>query len=139
MRFESIVYYDDVLFESSVNLNDWSERMAKDDYHVIAYRILAYLYECLKEGNYPDIKYISHDSEAVNINLNYWEYIIRHLYADGYIEGVFLGNVVGRKTPMIKFEDLAITPLGIEYLQDNYFPLQASCLPGFLLPDYSDC
>lgn len=106
-------------FESSVNLNDWGERMSKDDYHVIAYRILAYLYECLKEGNYPDIKYISHDSEAVNINLNYWEYIIRHLYADGYIEGVFLGNVVGRKTPMIKFEDLAITPLGIEYLQDN--------------------
>lgn len=93
--------------------------MAKNDYHVLVYRILAYLYICLKDGTEPDLTYISHDSEAININQNYWEYIMRHLYKDGYIEGVSLGNVVGRKTPMIKFNDLAITPLGIEYLQEN--------------------
>ena len=93
--------------------------MARDDYYVLAYRILAYLYICLKDGSSPDIGYISHDSEVLNINLNYWEYIIRHLYADGYIEGVSLRNVVGRKNPAIKFNDLAITPLGIEYLQNN--------------------
>ena len=28
--------------------------MAKDDYHVIAYKILAYLYTCLKEGRNPE-------------------------------------------------------------------------------------
>lgn len=49
--------------------------MARDDYFIIAYRILAYLYVCLKEGVQPDISYISADSPAIGINESYWEYI----------------------------------------------------------------
>lgn len=91
--------------------------MAKDDYHVIAYRILIYLYACLKDGSEPDLSIIS--AEELKIVPAYWEYIIRHLLKDGCIEGVTLYNVVGRKEPMIKFTDLKITPVGIDYMESN--------------------
>lgn len=94
--------------------------MARDDYFIIAYRILAYLYACLKKGEQPDISYISADSSAINISENYWEYIIRHLYEDGYIEGVSVFNIAGRTTPGIKLKaDFMITPKGIDFLQNN--------------------
>jgi hypothetical protein len=94
--------------------------MAKDDYFVIAYRILAYLYACLKAGETPDIDYISADSKAINISLNYWEYVMRHLYNDGYIEGVDLVPITGRKTKAVRVSDeITITPKGIEFLQEN--------------------
>lgn len=45
--------------------------MAKDDYYVIVYKILAYLYIKLKEGNSADIEMIKHDSKLLNINEYY--------------------------------------------------------------------
>lgn len=94
--------------------------MAKDDYYVIAYRILAYLYACLKAGEEADISYISAKSDVINISQNYWEYIIRHLYEDGYIEGISLVPVVGRENPGIKVNrNVMITPKGIDFLQNN--------------------
>lgn len=93
--------------------------MAKDDYYVIAYRILAYLYTCLKAGEEPDLSYISADSEAIQISQNYWEYIIRNLYEDGYLEGISLLPVIGRQTPGIKLRGVMITPKGIDFLQNN--------------------
>ena len=32
--------------------------MVKDDYHVIVYKILAYLYSCLKKGENPEKEYL---------------------------------------------------------------------------------
>lgn len=92
--------------------------MAKDDYFVIAYRIMAYLYACLKAGEQPDFNIISAD--ALDISQNYWEYITKHLYEDKYVEGVSLIPVTGRSTPAIKLNmDFMITPLGIDFLQSN--------------------
>lgn len=94
--------------------------MAKDDYYVLAYRILAYLYLCLKEGEIPDQNYIGPDSETLNISRNYWEYIMAHLYQDGYLEGIALVPTVGKVNPGIKIlRSVMITPKGIEFLQDN--------------------
>ena len=93
--------------------------MARDDYFVIAYRILAYLYVCLKSGEKPDISYVSANSEALQISQNYWEYIIRHLYEDGNLEGVSLMPVVGRGSPGIRMNEIMITPKGIDFLQNN--------------------
>lgn len=94
--------------------------MAKDDYYVIAYRILAYLYACLKAGEEPDLNYISHESDVIGISLNYWEYIIRNLYQEGYLENVLLVPVIGRKSPEVRLKsNTMITPKGIEFLQNN--------------------
>lgn len=94
--------------------------MAKDDYHVLAYRILAYLYACLKDGTKPDLNYLSYDSKVFNIAESYWEYIITHLYEDGLVEGIYLIPMSGRSNPGIKYDtNFMITPKGIEFLQNN--------------------
>ena len=92
--------------------------MAKDDYFVLAYRILAYLYACLKSGEQPDMNCISADE--LGIAPNYWEYIMRHLYQEGFIENLHVLHVIGRSTPQIKLTAATmITPLGIEFLENN--------------------
>ena len=78
--------------------------MAKDDYYVVVYKILAYLYVQLKNGDVIDSKIISFDGKLFNIPERYWTYIIVHLYQDGYIENI---------------EDMQITPKGIDYLLNN--------------------
>ena len=49
--------------------------MAKDDYFVIVYQILKYLYDCLKQGIKPDKEKLSY--EFLNIPPSYWEYIFK--------------------------------------------------------------
>lgn len=63
--------------------------MAKDDYFVLAYRILSYLYACFKAGERPDMDCISAD--VLHIPVGYWFNIMRSLTEEGYIVGlVFL-------------------------------------------------
>ena len=103
--------------------------MARNDYFVIAYRILAYLYACLKEGKPADISRLNEDSEDLNISYGYWEYIFRHLYEDGYIEGISLLSVIGQQTPAVRIERcIMITPKGIEYFQENSMMAKAKKL-----------
>ncbi len=90
--------------------------MAKNDYHVIAYRILAYLYACLKSGATPDKSELS--PERFGIEPKYWLYIIENLQAQEYISGVYIGRLLGGM-PSVKMDNITITPSGIEYLQSN--------------------
>lgn len=101
--------------------------MAKDDYPVIVYQILAYLYSCLKKGEPVEPDKISANSDyfKVNqqtINQRYWEYIMYQLSKTGMIEGVTLMEVDNRQYPVpVRWDDCMITPKGIEYLTDNSF------------------
>ena len=90
--------------------------MAKNDYYVIAYRILVYLYECLKCGEKVNTDII--DAESLNIVPSYWAYIFIHLYEDGHIEGVNIISALGGKSVRL-MPELQITPKGIEFLQEN--------------------
>ena len=84
--------------------------MAKDDYFVVMYKILAYLYQCLKDGVKPNI---DKAKEVVGINKVYWNAVICDCIENGYI-----------RTP-IKFinledcRDISVTSKGIEYLEEN--------------------
>lgn len=93
--------------------------MPKDDYFAIVYKILEYLYSCMRNGEPVDIEKIRWDSKAIDINQSYWEDIIRNMYEEGYIRDVFLINAINLPKPAIKFGNLSITQKGIEYLQDN--------------------
>lgn len=96
--------------------------MARDDYGVIVYQILSYLYNCLKKDIKVDKSYLEPQGKLYNINTNYWTFIIYNLVKDGYIEGVTLTNVWGEDYPVISdIENMRITPKGIEYLTDNSF------------------
>ncbi len=95
--------------------------MAKDDYHVVVYKILAYLYVKLKAGEKVDTKLLEADSNYLNINKIYWTYIMENLYNQGLVSGVVINKAWGRDTPLIDIKDIMITPKGIEYLTDNSF------------------
>lgn len=102
--------------------------MAKDDYHIIVYQILSYLYNALKNGEPIDENKFTCES-LFNINERYRQYIFKTLYDDRYIAGINVsevkyidGNVELQFTAM---DNCYITPKGIEYLTDNSFMQKA--------------
>ena len=62
--------------------------MAKDDYYVIVYQILSYLYKSLKNGEQVNGNEISANSSLYAINEKYWEYIILNMLEQGFIRGI---------------------------------------------------
>ena len=99
--------------------------MAKDDYHVIVYQIIAYLYTQLKAGDSVDPKLLEPGSKYLNINERYWSYIMKNLVQDGLISGVVITKTWSTETIVSGLENAIITPLGIEYLTDNSFLIKA--------------
>ena len=91
--------------------------MAKDDYQVIVCKILKYLYEILKKGESPDTTKLNH--LVLDINESYWNYIIEQLVNEEYIQGLIRMQIDGRKDLFRGFENIRITPKGIEYLTEN--------------------
>ena len=95
--------------------------MAKDDYHVIVYQILSYLYGCLKNDEQVQPELIRYDSRYLEINKNYWLYIIENMVRAGLIEHVVLKENGNRVTGVSHLDRCRITPEGISYLCDNSF------------------
>ena len=93
--------------------------MARDDYFVIAAKILDYLYRCLKKGITPDPELLS--PKALGINELYWNYIFQNLNDYGYITGAISEKLMGSPEVQVKIQygSLKITPAGIEYLAEN--------------------
>lgn len=93
--------------------------MAKDDYFVIVYQILAYLYSCLKDGEDIDPKLLEPDSKYLNINERYWAYIMEHMQEQGFIEHITLKFAMRHQLAQYDLSRCRITPKGIEYLCEN--------------------
>ena len=90
--------------------------MAKDDYFVIAYRILSYLYACFKAGERAEKELLGPD--ALGINNGYWVNVIESLFNEGYISGDIFAPSVG-DIKGIAVKNMKITQKGIEFLQEN--------------------
>ncbi len=90
--------------------------MAKNDFFVIACRVLAYLYACMKEGQRADETVIGF--EALGIPQRYWVRVIGSLHERGYITGVYDVSVLGSESTLLLREP-EITMEGIEFLQNN--------------------
>lgn len=93
--------------------------MSKDDYYVIAYKLLAYLYTQLKHGEAVDPQMISHDGQLFQINHSYWLYILENLQEQGYIRNIKFTKPWGEDIIVSDLESCQITPAGIGYLLDN--------------------
>ena len=110
--------------------------MAKDDYFVIVYRILKYLYACFKTGEKPDFSLFSPD--ALGINNGYWVNIIESMSNEGYISCVVFPSAVGG-IKSVKILDIKITEKGIIFLEDNskmkkaaeFLKSASEIIPGF--------
>lgn len=92
--------------------------MAKDDYFVLAAKILVYLYSKLKGKATKDISYLSPRTKDFPIEQDYFEYVLLQLEKQGYIENLYVQKHWGGQIVKVT-EDLQITPDGIEYLQEN--------------------
>lgn len=93
--------------------------MAKDDYYVIAYKILAYLYMQLKNGERIDPEMLMYDGGLFQINRSYWVYIFTNLSEQGYIRGLHETKVGNGYYIREQLTGCEITPKGIGYLCDN--------------------
>ena len=94
--------------------------MAKNDYFVMAYKLLKYLYDCLKHGQAADLRLIQCESKYFPVDENYFNYLLVNLASDGYITGVTPVPMMNETYPGAKVtSEIMITPRGIEYLQEN--------------------
>lgn len=89
--------------------------MAKDDYFVVAYQLLKYLYDCLKKDKKPDSG--SLNAEFFGITEGYWRYILKNLSEERYISGVIIKPLLNGVS--IRTDRIEITPKGILYLEEN--------------------
>jgi len=94
--------------------------MAKDDYDVILYRLLVYLYACMK------CKIIYKESsfnEAVRKNVDndqYFYKIIEMAQDEGYVKNANFTKTWGNdKIPLFEMNEIEITASGIRYIKEN--------------------
>lgn len=98
--------------------------MGKNDYFVIVYYILKYLYECLKNGKFPDENILRLKCYPVEVEHSYIEYVYENLIKENYIDGLKIISMprLGVKENIKYFKNfdmIRITPKGIEYLEEN--------------------
>ena len=103
--------------------------MAKDDYYVIVYKILAYLYKQLKNGQPIEKEMLIHNGRLFTINETYWVYadvfcrmlvyIFQNMLDQGFIRGINNSRAAGGFYIAEQLEECEITPEGIGYLCDN--------------------
>lgn len=93
--------------------------MGKDDYFVLVYKLLRYLYRCLKEDTPASWEVVAPNTKQFPIGQEYFTYLLSHLLADGYIEGVAEVKRLGGSVRFKETRGLAITPKGIGYLEEN--------------------
>lgn len=93
--------------------------MAKDDFHVIAYKILRYLYECMKHDKPIQLNQFAWKCEMFDIPRNYWLEIIAVLVKEGYMIGFdIIENT--KDAPRINVQEpFKITHKGIDFLEEN--------------------
>ena len=94
--------------------------MAKDDYDVILYRLLIYLYACKKRKIiFEEITF----QEAVRKNVENDQYfydILEMAQGEGLIKNaIFTKAWGGDKVPLFAMHELEITANGIRYLKEN--------------------
>lgn len=93
--------------------------MKKDDYFVIVYRILAYLYECMKAGESADLEYLKYGTDQFPINQIYWSTIWENILEQGYVRGTVPVSAVGGRHGVKLGPDVRITAAGIQYIMEN--------------------
>ena len=94
--------------------------MAKDDYNVISYKVLAYLYGIFKRKIAYDQTVFRKLISLDDINEQYFSDVLRNLQTEGYIERLHFTKACGNEYILTsEYSDMFITHKGIQYLSDN--------------------
>ena len=100
--------------------------MANDDYFVLAYKLLGYLYKCLKEGIRPEWDYMRPHTRDFPVAERYFLYVLENLTKDGHITGRVPVQSAGGAVRFKETTGIRITPKGIAYLEENSMMRRAS-------------
>lgn len=92
--------------------------MASDDMLVIVYKILRYLYQCMKSGEQPDVRQISNSGGMFEIPYGYWSVIIDEVVSKGLVKGVTVTKTWGGDI-VVKMTAPYVTMDGVQYLEEN--------------------
>lgn len=89
--------------------------MAQNDMHVVMYKILCYLYDCMKRDVDPDADCFNY--VAMGIPERYWCDIMRELFGKHFISGVMV--VPSGSSVKIVLQRPRVTMDGVEFMQEN--------------------
>ncbi len=89
--------------------------MANNDMEVIEYKILKYLYECLKSGHRAVLEEIAWRCKLFEITREYWLVIMQDLIENGFVSGLKYVSAKDMEC-VLETGTFAITRKGREYL-----------------------
>lgn len=90
--------------------------MAHNDMYVVMYKIIAYLYDCMKKGVEPDD--LKWSSDALGIPRSYWLAVVEELVDHGYIDGVTIHRFFGGDASVTAL-NARVTMEGVAFAQEN--------------------
>ena len=94
--------------------------MASNDMEVLMYKILRYLYECLKNTKDTKLEDFAWYSKLMDVPKEYWMEVIKTLVEKGYIEGFkIIGETKSSKLHIQTDQPFNITFDGICFLNEN--------------------
>lgn len=94
--------------------------MAKNDYDYIVFKILTYLYTCLKRQNSFDEEVFRNMIITKTVQEGYMIDILRMMEAEGLIEGLTFIKAWGNEYVMAgSLKDVRITSEGVRYVLNN--------------------
>lgn len=98
--------------------------MATNDYCVVVYKILNYMYECMKTNINVSGCILENNGVLVpKLNEKYWKLITRNLTENGYIEidktTFYARDLCDKTVPYAEIHTYNITTKGIEYMYKN--------------------
>jgi len=96
--------------------------VAQNDMHVVVFKILAIVYDCMKRGVEPRLSDI--DADAMGIPESYWTQIMAELVSHGFLTGVSVkkvttGDVINVAKPRVTLD-------GVQYLSENKMMAKAA-------------
>ena len=89
--------------------------MAQNDMYVVMYKILCYLYDCMKRDVEPDEGVFSYS--ALGIPERYWSDIMQELFSNGFVTGVMV--VSYGSSCSITMSRPRVTMEGVAFMQEN--------------------
>lgn len=93
--------------------------MSSDDYWVVAYKILSYLYACMKAGKEVDVAAMR---DLVRVNESYFGMVVRGLQDKGLVSGFHFDGLSGAiidSPDSAYMDDFAITMDGALFVREN--------------------
>lgn len=95
--------------------------MASNDMEVLMYKILRYLYECLKNGKEANLEDFAWNSKMMDVPKSYWLEVIAVLIEKGYIRGFLVMRNKTKDAGLFAQTDppFKITYEGVCFLNEN--------------------